>query len=532
MSLADDAGQSRNINDLPSEVLELVLTKVKGSSQLDEYRPFPNALTACRRSSQPNEDRSFLNALTVCSLWKAVGEKVLWTDVSVSDTNLDKFCQSTSTAMSMTRTFTLTMQIDAGGWSVYDEGWVNSQVVQQMWQLLKKLPSTIGKMQALESFSFTVKPSDCVQELPSSARIRRSDLRAILDALPLTLRHLEISTNCSWDTVAAMGKSDHVSANNSDHVCPSIRRLLPNLRDLRLRVCELCEDFIPSTPSNIGPIDAGSKGALIINGADLTKHCRYAGAKFHTTVEEVRSEQASGFRRLGSAIRTAFSNGLLDSFQHCTIISICHVGIQAHLGKPLPGKEFTTVYESRLYPIPRQIKHPVYIIGRGWYVTRFRRSDGEAMELIQPGQDHIYIERDTWKTVDDGIRVANSYMECRPRFRRYAGGTIQILHPERDQLARCEEPGLPCQLRLLERKVGKWLLRPQMTKDLDDFELVRLDHYDEGEDSFGGFDYIDNQDNDSQHGGDHDWQEDGPSEEQEEAEGEEQQAEADSDWEL
>jgi hypothetical protein len=84
----------------------------------------------------------------------------------------------------------------------------------------------------------------------------------------------------------------------------------------------------------------------------------------------------------------------------------------------------------------------------------------------------------------------------------------------------------------LERKVGKWLLRPQKTKDLDDFELVRLDHYDEGEDSFGGFDYIDNQDNDSQHGGDHDWQEDGPSEEQEEAEAEEQQAEADSDWEL
>ncbi len=511
MSLAVDAGRHRNVNDLPLETLELVLIKVRGSSQL-------------------NGDRSFVNALTVCSRWKAVGEKVLWTDVSVSETSLDNFCQSTSTAMSMTRTFTLNVTLDTGGWSVHDRNWANSSVVQQIWQFLERVPSVIGKMYGLESFSFTIAARD-----PDSwsAGIRRRDLRAIVDALPLTLQHLELHTNCAWDRRDAQPSLDHALADASYHICPSIRRLLPNLRNLRLRVCELCEDIIPSAPSNIGPINASSKGALIINGASYTKHCRDPEPSLHVirTFEDLRSERVSVFRRLGSAIRTAVNDGLLDGFGHCTIISACHVNPEAELEKPLPGSEFTTVFESRLYPIPRQIKHPVYFIGKVWCVVRWRRSNGEEMELIEPGQDHLYLERDSWKTVD-GFRVATSYMECRPRFRR-PRGTIQILHLEADRFDRCEVPGFPCQLRVLERKVGKWLLRPVETEDLNDFELVRLDHYHEGQDSFGGFDYIDNQDNDSQNGGDQDWQEDGPpDQEEEEAERDEHQADAGSDWEL
>ena len=330
----------RPINAFPNEVLELVLAQVKRNACIDG-------------------DSTFVNALVTRCRWRDVGEKLLWTDVSVTTQSLAKFCSSTSTMIATVRTFTLTVHLrDMRAGERYEivkhsenssrvsPDWNRpSSVTSEFWAVLEMLPSAIVKMDQLESFSFVVTGTGGI-----GFRIRSNDINAILEALPPTLRHLEIDTQCYWD------RSDPPS----HHICHSISRLLPNLHNLRLEVGRLCDRiFQCENSSTLGP---GKQGSLIINTVGTaikahqhwtsTLHCKSLLCSLAAGSRNEWIDSKEFIRGLVSAAAAAGIDGKLFGFECCSIIS------QAHRIPTLPGSplhtDFNTIFDSRVLPSLRQ----------------------------------------------------------------------------------------------------------------------------------------------------------------------------------
>ena len=81
---------ARNINDFPAELVRLVLGRVKSESRI-------------------NRDGNFLNTLTTCRLWNQIGEELLYTDISLNKSELIKFCDASITALSWTKSLSITI---------------------------------------------------------------------------------------------------------------------------------------------------------------------------------------------------------------------------------------------------------------------------------------------------------------------------------------------------------------------------------------------------------------------------------------
>ncbi|KAJ9603846.1 hypothetical protein H2200_011367 [Cladophialophora chaetospira] len=217
-ALAEPSTTRRTINDFPTEVLELVLAEVIRAPG------------------------NILNALTTCTLWRRVGENLLWTDVALTDETLPRFCASDSAAFATVHTLTVRISLpDPRLWeerptieAYHSTIARTSEVRELLWSSLVWLPAAIMRMNQLESFSFTVDPDPFPDfDVPTY------QIRNMLDALPPTLRQLELNTSSYWDR----------ENTPEDHFCPSIGRLLPQLKNLRLQVGRLCEDVFQCSPS-------------------------------------------------------------------------------------------------------------------------------------------------------------------------------------------------------------------------------------------------------------------------------------------
>jgi hypothetical protein len=86
-----DSEGHRCVNHLPTEILELLLEQL------------------LRNTCSRKRDISFSNALAVCPEWRTIGERLPWTEVSLSNNSIAPFNSSTSRAVSLTRTLSLTI---------------------------------------------------------------------------------------------------------------------------------------------------------------------------------------------------------------------------------------------------------------------------------------------------------------------------------------------------------------------------------------------------------------------------------------
>ena len=100
---------------------------------------------------------------------------------------------------------------------------------------LRALPRILSTMQILDSFSFTFSSYRHLGAIQDFF-FRRDDVRAILEATPKSVRHLELDTFC-YDREG--------SSTTSGHLCHTLREMLPRLLNLRLRLAYLCPELIP-----------------------------------------------------------------------------------------------------------------------------------------------------------------------------------------------------------------------------------------------------------------------------------------------
>ncbi|MCJ1326166.1 hypothetical protein MMC10_002830 [Thelotrema lepadinum] len=96
-------------------------------------------------------------------------------------------------------------------------------------QSLDQLSRRIANMKQLKSLSIQCAPTH--QYLGSW--ITRSSLSHILKSLPETVRNLEVDTRGYENT----------QARDDPHLCPLIRRVIPQLQHLRLRFANICPDL-------------------------------------------------------------------------------------------------------------------------------------------------------------------------------------------------------------------------------------------------------------------------------------------------
>jgi hypothetical protein len=273
----------RTVNDFPVELLELVLTEVK-------------------RSAQKDCDKSFTNALTTCSLWRDIGENLLWTDVAVTFCSLPKFCASGSAAVNMIRSFTLTMDLSSGG----EKG--PSPNIYEGTVAMRRLYLMISRVSQLESLSIRVVPNVGGGSFPVPA----SRIKALIDAAPASLRHFELDTDCFWRT----------ETDDAHHICPSISGLLPQLQDLRLRVGWLCEESFQCVESK-APVVKG-QGSLVVN---TVGRCGSSTFRCGTDLSHPHFQDRSASsildvaRHLRTALEVATSKINTQAFRQYVIIS-------------------------------------------------------------------------------------------------------------------------------------------------------------------------------------------------------------------
>lgn len=137
---------------------------------------------------------------------------------------------------------------------------------------LKKLAKVLGKMTMLTSFSFYLPPS-----IPCF--LPRREIIDILDALPTTCVGLELETR-GYDR-----RHQDDEPQETTHICDSIRRLLPQMKYVRIRTAAMCSSMFGLPPTTSIPHDGNDSAAqlvtmprlrgMIINCGPAIRTCGY-----------------------------------------------------------------------------------------------------------------------------------------------------------------------------------------------------------------------------------------------------------------
>lgn len=234
----------------PTELLELLFTFVAGDAAL-------------------NSDGLLTTLLCVCSRWRDIGTRVIWTNISLNPEKLARFAGSTSgsTYHSLVRSLTLFIpQIRPrlkADWNYANEepplqlyledhvllGPQGNVDTRCLWANLKKLAILLPEMASMTSFSFYVKEKESYYNtIPEGFWLRRSELQAMLEALPESVKDLEIDTK-GFDRSYVLDR----------HLCPQIASLISRCTNVRLRFSRICKEIIPTT------LETGELETLVIS---------------------------------------------------------------------------------------------------------------------------------------------------------------------------------------------------------------------------------------------------------------------------
>ena len=212
--------------ELPSELIRQILQWLRLSSRIDH--------TA-----------NFNTALRVCSKWGDIGERLLWTDVSLENDRIDRFLSGGGRRDAFITSLTLLIRPLHFQWP--EEVVINdpdldigkeSPATNTLWKSLEKLPDRVRHMKSLTSFSFKVS-GYTLRHQAEGFWLRTEHISAIIDALPASVKHLEIDSYC-------FDRRGTPSVTGAHHLCPRLRRMLPQLNNLRLRLSQICEELVES----------------------------------------------------------------------------------------------------------------------------------------------------------------------------------------------------------------------------------------------------------------------------------------------
>lgn len=188
--------------------------------------------------SSPRGD--LVNSLLCCKTWQSLVEPVLYKDVVLGNLNLPKFL-SQSPRRDEIHIHSLTIRLQPVGsrsnpYENQDDFKSDGcPEAKEVWHQLDVLSSRVKSMIRMSSISVVLADN-------SSAVIgfwlARSTLARLVDNLPPSCTSLEIDAR--EDPHLTQSERGH---SGSGHLCPSIRRVMPQLNYLRLRLRSVCPEI-------------------------------------------------------------------------------------------------------------------------------------------------------------------------------------------------------------------------------------------------------------------------------------------------
>lgn len=168
-----------------------------------------------------NSPISLQNCALVCRAWHNSASPLLYGNIVLKHSNIARFIRQFNIIYRPLVQW-LTLRFDPDDFSDGDKR------VLLLFNI-DKLSEIIGRLSRLSSFSFCL--SNC--RFASKGRLSHDTLITLLDALPESVVNLEIDT----------GGVDALSIRQDLHLCSTIRRLLPRMKHVRLRLHYMCSSL-------------------------------------------------------------------------------------------------------------------------------------------------------------------------------------------------------------------------------------------------------------------------------------------------
>ena len=195
--------------------------------------------------------------LLVCKTWLEVGQPIVWASVSLANDSLETFVaavESSDRVCTHIRVLSLHLntiwpeQKDCGQLRENPRSWPNgaNPKTAEQWNSLDRL-ATLMKISILGLRSFSLRIDKLPQNgrrgehhsSPQGAWMRSETLARILESLPQSCTALELDTRGRDDDPVC----GFFATGASVHICRLIRRVLPRLTHLRLRLGSICSSF-------------------------------------------------------------------------------------------------------------------------------------------------------------------------------------------------------------------------------------------------------------------------------------------------
>ena len=307
------------INQLPDEILILILNKFRHAGSVKEFLP----------------------CLCVCRKWYQVGLPIALATVVLTNLNIAAFISLLNNNPMMRRlTTSLTLQLSAVPWHQLNSESSSESThttflgltKAEHWENLENLAKLIkAYLPTLRSLSLRInrKPQTGLYHLnnePPGWWINTSSLDNILRALPSSCTDLEIDTR---------GKEGPDQYESPQHLCPTICSLLPQLRILRLRLNSLCPCTIDPDHGKISgmPVKCSTKNtahSLRVFVVSLNMNPYSMGVQgcvaSDDTLQSKGSHRARGSKvRAGlvEALREAKASNMFPRIQQLDVIDVC-----------------------------------------------------------------------------------------------------------------------------------------------------------------------------------------------------------------
>ena len=416
----------RNINDFPVELLRLVLQKVKWEARV-------------------SRDGSVFNTLATCRLWHQIGEGILWTDINLTNPQLIPFVASTSSAVSLTRTLSITISpvlaedrnhvhnhvqiAEEGSASSVSStsgddphAWRQSAYEATSAEICKSLQDMshrVGAMQHLESFSIYVRNE--TQTIPIGFHLRGRELRVLFDALPASVRQFELDDDCYPPDVYHW-----VPPPEEDHLCPSFKKILPRLHNFRLRRGRFCEamfaeDIICAEVPSFSETTEETKNTFLINTHGFmhqwgrSRHCSWNADMHYPGSTQANAKNGQACDLLVPYLRKVIARSALSNFQQYLLIDVQHSWPSVDA-----NRRYDTICE-RILGTEEKLKKSAYffagITNYPW-TLRYPELNGNTAEVMGTRAALVeFAEGQVWVDTVEGYRIPSTYINGNPRFR-------------------------------------------------------------------------------------------------------------------
>ncbi|KAI9798403.1 MAG: hypothetical protein M1833_004797 [Piccolia ochrophora] len=439
------------INRLPTEVFSNILHQTRYTS------------TAA----------AFLPCISVCRHWKEIGETIFWASVVLTHANIAAFLATNLSHLSLVRSLTVLIEIDPLVKETLSPR-ETSEGTRQLWRQLGALADLVARMVELTTFSLRVVPPSSITPSTYNFYLRRVDLDRLIRSLPETCTSLELDTQ-------GLDQGSH----EMTHLCPTLRRTLPQLENLRLRLRSLCPHFLQTSGAQDG---VGNGDDIVHQRAPLLRSLTMG---LHTAplcpsgtwlcsspdkeanpdyyYHSYSSQPTLARRTVLEATQRAYQGGSFPVVRHLDLFDTTYHTVHSPGDRDYDALYHRDIIADETCAFPRPFLHDLDQ-GRN-YMLRTRT----GQEYIG-GREEIdaVVEGPSWHETPGGARYPASFATSESAKRAgYAWKPIQLI--DRAQFLK-QSPKRRLRLWSREERLERPLLTARVTPGLFDFDVVHEEY--------------------------------------------------------